>query len=70
MRNKKFKREYTILVEGVTTNGYAEHFIDDALFTFIQALDMQFRQVNVRSVSHGGVYVCNPDETQGLKSKE
>lgn len=49
-KNKKFKRTYTIQVEGTTTNGFAEDLIDKELFNIVQALDQQFKQVSVKTI--------------------
>lgn len=46
-KNRKFKKIYTVTAKGITTNGYAEDFIDMALSQMVKALDMQYKQVSV-----------------------
>lgn len=46
-KNKKFNRVYTITVEGKSTNDHIPNFVFDVLSSIVQALDRQFKQLNI-----------------------
>lgn len=46
-KNARFKKEYRIVVEGVTTNGFSERVFDSVLRATVIAMNEQRKQVNV-----------------------
>jgi molybdopterin biosynthesis enzyme MoaB len=54
-KNAKFKRNYLIEVEGITTNGFAEKLITDMLEMVIDGFNDYFKQVNARIVATNAV---------------
>lgn len=46
-KNKKFKKQYIINVEGITTNDFASELIDKFINNIAIALDVWFKQVDV-----------------------
>lgn len=46
-KNKKFRRKYTIEVQGITTNHFMEKFLDSAIGKFMMALVDRFAQLEI-----------------------
>jgi len=46
-RNKVFKRRYTLVVKGVTTNNFMVRFLDQTLTAFVRALQDRFKTLDV-----------------------
>lgn len=65
-RNRKFKNQYLITVEGITTNGFMAKLTDDYIKTFTQAITLNHQQVKVgvEVVSSVGDYKAKSEQSE------
>ena len=46
-KNQKFNAKYTIEVNGITTNGFLDGIIDNIIRSAVQAIDINYKQVDI-----------------------